>query len=340
MSLTPHELGAALDEAAREKGMSGTIRIDVDGEVVFAEVYGLADRAHGIPHTTDTRFATASLSKGFTALAVMSLVEEGVLALDTPVRSVLGADLPLVDDGVTVEQLLSHTSGIGDYLDEEAEWEVDDYVMTLPVHTLTDIEAFVPMLDGFPQKSPPGETFQYNNGGFMLLALVAQRASGIPFHDLVQTRVFDRAGLSHTAYLRTDELPGDTAIGYLYEDPASLRTNVLHLPLRGSGDGGAFTTASDISTFWRAFAGGRIVDAATRDLMTAPRNVAEDEDLRYGLGFYLDEDGPGIILMGYDAGVSAWTRYDPESGLGVTILSNSSEGAWGVLRRYIDVFED
>ncbi|WP_248147764.1 serine hydrolase domain-containing protein [Microbacterium aoyamense] len=337
--MTPDELGAALDETARGKGMSGTIRIDVEGETVFAGAYGLADRGHGIPNTTETRFAVASLSKGFTAIAVMSLVQDGLLSLDTRVRSVLGSDLPLVDDDVTIEQLLAHTSGIGDYLDEEADWEVDDYVLTLPVHTLTDVEAFVPMLDGFPQKTPPGETFQYNNGGFMLLALVAQRASGTPFHELVQARVLDRAGLPHTGYLRTDELPGDAALGYLYEDPASLRTNLLHLPIRGSGDGGAFTTASDISTFWRAFVGGRIVDAATRDLMTAPRNVDEDEDLRYGLGLYLDEDGPGLILTGYDAGVSAWTRHDPQTGLTVTILSNSSEGAWPVVRRYIDEME-
>ena len=340
MPLTPEALGPSLDEAAREKGMSGTIRVDVDGDVVFDAAYGLADRAHGIPNTVDTRFAGASLSKGFTALAVMSLVEQGVLALDTPVRDILGADLPLVDDRVTIEQLLAHTSGIGDYFDEEAEWEVDDYVLTLPVHALTSLDAFLPMLDGQPQKSEPGERFSYNNGGFMVLALVAERASAVPFHDLVQSRVLDRAGLERTDYPRLDELPGDAAIGYLYERPDALRTNVLHLPVRGSGDGGAFTTASDLSTFWRAFAQGRIVDAATRDAMTAPRNVAEEEDLRYGMGFYLDREGPGLILMGYDAGVSAWSRFDPETGLGVTLLSNTSEGAWGVLRRYIDVMED
>ncbi|MET0734439.1 MAG: serine hydrolase domain-containing protein [Microbacterium sp.] len=339
MPVTPAELGAALDEAAREKGMSGIVSVDAGGDVVFAQAYGLADRAHGIPNTADTRFAVSSLSKGFTALAVMSLVEDGTLALDTPVRALLGGDLPLVDDGVTIEQLLAHTSGIGDYIDEEADWEVDDYVLTLPVHTLTGIEAFVPMLDGHEQKSAPGEAFSYNNGGFMLLGLVAERASGIAYHDLVQTRVLDRAGLERTGYLRLDELPGDAAIGYLYEEPDSLRTNVLHLPVRGSGDGGAFTTAAELSTFWHAFAEGRIVDAATRDAMTSPRNVAEEEDLRYGLGLYLDKDGPGLILMGYDAGVSAWTRFDPETGLCVSMLSNTSEGAWGVLRRYIDVME-
>ena len=103
----------------------------------------MADRAHGIPNTVDTRFAMASGSKAFTAAAVWSLVDDGVLRLDTPVRGILNDDLPLIDDGVTIEHLLSHTSGIGDYLDEEADWEVDDYILTVPVHELADTEAFL-----------------------------------------------------------------------------------------------------------------------------------------------------------------------------------------------------
>ena len=71
---------------------------------------------------------------------------------------------------MTIEQLLGHTSGIGDYLDEEGEWEVDDYILTVPVHELATTEAFVRALDGFPQKFPPGERFSYCNGGYMVLA--------------------------------------------------------------------------------------------------------------------------------------------------------------------------
>lgn len=85
----PQELGAALDEVARRTGMSGVVSIDVDGEQAFAGAYGMADRAHGVENTLDTRFGLASASKAFTALAVMGLVEDGLLALDTPVREVL-----------------------------------------------------------------------------------------------------------------------------------------------------------------------------------------------------------------------------------------------------------
>jgi CubicO group peptidase (beta-lactamase class C family) len=136
MTADPDRLAAVLDERAQSDAMSGVVSLDIDGETVFARAYGLADRAHGIANTVGTRFGMASASKSFTALAVMSLVEDGVLRRDTRVREILGADLPAIDDAVTVEHLLSHTSGIGDYLDEEADGEVDDYVMTVPVHEL------------------------------------------------------------------------------------------------------------------------------------------------------------------------------------------------------------
>lgn len=330
-------LAAALDERARADAMSGVLSLDVDGDIVFAEAYGLADRAHGVANTVDTRFGMASASKAFTALAVMSLIEDGILRLDTPVREVLGPDLPSIDDGVTVEHLLSHTSGIGDYLDEEADWDVDDYILTVPVHELATTEAFVGAVDGHAQKSVPGERFTYNNGGYIVLAIVAERASGIPFHDLVGERVFSPAGLDATGYLRLDELPGDAALGYVYDDPSSLRTNVLHLPVRGNGDGGAFTTAGDLSRLWRALADGRVLPTTTVTEMWRPRHDSESEGLRYGLGFWLDREGPGILLEGYDAGVSIRTRFDPVTRATVTVVSNTSEGAWGVVRAYRDL---
>lgn len=337
MTLSPSELGVALDARAVADGMSGLVSIDVDGDPVFVRAYGQADRAHGIPNTPSTRFALASASKGFTAAAVLSLVGDGTLALDTEVRTFLRDDLPLVDDAVTIEHLLGHTSGVGDYIDEENGGEIDDYILPIPVHRLAETEAFVEVVDGFPQAYPPGERFAYNNGGYILLALVAERASGIPFHDLVQTRVFDPAGMTASGFLRLDELPGDAALGYLSDDPASLRTNVLHLPVRGNGDGGGFSTGADLSRFFRALVDGRIVDADLAAEMARPRSTVEEEGLRYGLGLYVDLDGPGLLLEGYDAGSSIRTRFDPDTRTTVTVVSNTSEGAWGVVHHWFEL---
>jgi len=320
-----------LDRLAAADRFSGVVRIDRGGEVELAATYGMAHRGWGIPNTIDTRFALASGSKAFTALSVVALIEDGVLTLDTTARSVLGSDLPLIDDRVTVGHLLAHRSGIGDYLDEDAGHELSDYVMTVPVHELDTTESFLAVLDGFPTAFAPDERFTYCNGGFVVLALIAERASGVAFHDLVQQRVCDPAGMVHTAYLRSDELPGGTALGYLSKDPSS-RTNVFHLPVRGNGDGGIYSTAADVSAFWTALFDGRIVSPAWVAEMVRPRSTLPSGSARYGMGFWLDATGPAVQLEGCDAGVSFRSVHDPDTRRTTSVISNTSEGAWPILR--------
>ncbi|MEU3642172.1 serine hydrolase domain-containing protein [Lentzea sp. NPDC034063] len=312
-----------IDKIAEETGFSGVVQIDHAGEIEFAKAYGLANRAYGVPNTVDTRFGIASGGKGFTALTVLSLIREGALALDTTARSLLGDDLPLIADDVTVEHLLTHTSGIGDYLDEEGDWQVDDYVMGA-AHLLTTTEAFLPLLDGHPTKFKAGERFSYCNGGYAVLALLAERAGGQGYHDLVRSRVLGPAGMTRTDFLRSDELPGDAAVGYL---EGSDRSNVFHLPVLATGDGGIHTTAGDMSKFWRTLLAGEFAEEATR-----PRHHVPEESLRYGLGFWLHETSDTVILAGYDAGESFKSTHDPHTGTTITVLSNTSPGAWPIAR--------
>jgi len=319
----------ALDAASSKNSFSGIVTVDVAAERTFERSYGLAHRGYGVPVTPDMQFALASGSKAFTALAVLRLVEERVLRPDQRVREFLGGDLPLVDDSVTIEQLLAHTSGIGDYIDEDGDWDVDDYVFTVPVHTLTTAEAFLPALDGFPQKYPPGERFSYCNSGYMVLAVVLERATGQVFHDIVRRAVFGPAGLADTDYLRLDDLPGSAATGYLYAEGDQV--NTLHLPVLGNGDGGAFSTAADLHRFWCALHEGGIVSPGTVATMIDPRWEVPDEGMRYGLGLWLHASGPATIIEGYDAGVSFRSTHIPASRTTVTVLGNTSEGAWPVI---------
>ncbi|MGD9701400.1 MAG: serine hydrolase domain-containing protein [Acidimicrobiia bacterium] len=324
-------LGDQIDRIVADEGLSGVVRVDLHGSVAVQRAYGLAHRGLGIPTTIDTQFAIASGSKGLTALTVMSLVERGELGLDTTARSVLGEDLPLIDDRVTVEQLLAHRSGIGDYLDED---EVDDwnaYVMTVPAHELATTEQFLRVLDGHPMKHEPGERFVYCNGGYVVLALIAERASGVPFHDLVEQRVCTPAGMIDTAFLRSDELPGRAALGYLEDD--GLRTNVFHLPVRGNGDGGMYTTAADVHTLWDALFAGRIVSSETVAEMVRPRSDLPEDSMRYGLGFWLYESTGTVSIHGFDAGAGFVSVRDPGGRFTYTVLNNKSRGAWPVSQR-------
>ncbi len=328
-----------MDRAAHDSGFSGVVRVDRAGRAgrrEFCGAYGLADRAHEIPHTEASLCAIASGTKTLTALVVMRLVEQGTLELDTPARSLLGADLPLIAADVTIEHLLAHRSGIGDYLDEDAVDDVREYVMPVPVHELATTEQYLPVLDGHDTVSPAGERFAYNNAGYVVLALLAERATGVEFHDLVRTLVCEPAGMIDTVFLRSDELPGRAALGYLSSD--GLRTNVLHLPVRGNGDGGIYSTAADLSALWGALYAGRIVAEDRLAEMLRPRSDWPQESRRYGLGFHLHATGDGVWLEGYDAGVSFASVHEPSSSITYTVLSNWSDGAWPIVRLLSDTF--
>ena len=319
------ELSQAIEATAAETGFSGAVRVDIDGEAAFARAYGLAHRAYGIPNSLDTQFATASGTKGLTALTVVSLIDEGVLELTTPARSLLGDDLPLLGDDVTVEHLLSHRSGIGDYLDEGGDLDLSAYAMPVPVQDLATTEQYLTVLDGHPPKFSPGERFAYCNSGYVVLALLAERATGSGFHALVAERVCLPAGMASTSFLRSDDLPQAAALGYVEVDGEE-RTNVFHLPVRGNGDGGIYSTVGDVSSFWEALFAGRIV---ARDWISEMTRRRSND---YGLGFWLEPAGDAVALEGSDAGVSFRTVHDPARGLTHTVVSNTTDGAWPIAR--------
>jgi CubicO group peptidase (beta-lactamase class C family) len=293
---------------------SGVVLVSRGDETLLAEASGYAHVAHGVENTIDTRFAIASGTKGFTALVVVGLVAEGRLKLTTTAREVLGEDLPLIDDRVTVEHLLTHTSGIGDYCDDDNPPEISPWLVTSA--------DYLAALDGFRQQFPPGERFHYNNSAFVVLGLIAERIAGIPFAKLVHDRVCAPAGMTDTAFLRSDALPARTATGYLEDG----RSNVFSLPVVGHGDGGIYSTAPDFRKFWPAFLGGEIVPDEWVERMLRPHGD------HYGLGFWLPQ--PGVVrLEGGDHGVAFRSTHEPSTGLIATLISNDHRGGGPRLRR-------
>jgi CubicO group peptidase (beta-lactamase class C family) len=323
------DVGSELDLLARRTGFSGAVSVEANGSVEFAGAYGAANRASGVLNTIETRFGIASGTKGLTALAILCLVGNGELELSTPVRSVLGDDLPLIDPGVTVEHLLAHRSGIGDYLDEET-GAVHDYVLRVPAHELDSAESYLAVLDGHPMRFTPGDRFSYNNGGYAVLAVVAERVARVAFDELVVEHVCRPAGMTDTAFLRSDELPSGAALGYLNAD--GLRTNVFHLPVRGTGDGGIYSTVGDIASLWTALFAGRIVPLPIVADVSRSRSDVPEAKMRYGLGFWRHATTDAVILEGSDAGVSFRSVHDPATTRTHTVVSNTSSGAWPLCR--------
>ena len=261
-------LASALDESALQHNFSGVVSIDVDGSPVLSRGYGLAERVLRIQNRPETRFGVASVSKAFTALAVMSLVEDGTLSRNSRVRPMLGLDLCEVHDDVTLEHLLGHTSGIGDYLDESADWEVTDYVLPVPTHTLAETEGFLPCWPAAGRSPRPGSGSPTTTAA---TSCWPWRPSAPAAGDSTS---WSPSVSSRPPGWAPPGTRGWTSPGrHRHRLPArdSVRTNVLHLPVRGNGDGGAVTTADDLSRFWRAFADGKIVSADTVEQMTRPR---------------------------------------------------------------------
>ena len=330
-------LESQLDAIVAAETFSGVVRVERLDRPIIQRAYGLADKQHGIPNRIDTQFGIASGTKSLTALTVVSLIEEGRFELTTTARSLLGDDLSLIADDVTIEHLLSHRSGIGDYLDEEVEVDYSDYLMPVPVQELATTEQYLPILDGYPTKFPAGERFGYCNSGFVVLALIAERVSGISFPELVHQRVCEPAGMVDAAFLRSDELPGSAATGYIEVDGA-WRTNVFHLPVRGTGDGGIYATVADVSALWNALFDGRIVSKewVAEILRARSEDTSESEAThqRYGLGFWLHVTTGVATMSGGDTGVSFRSSHDPRSGTTTTVISNTSDGfgpLWRVL---------
>jgi CubicO group peptidase (beta-lactamase class C family) len=205
---------------------------------------------------------------------------------------------------------------------------LQDVRLILRHDRLATTEAYLPALSGHETVFPAGERFAYNNGGYVVLALLAERASGVDFHRLVRDLVCDPAGMVDSAFLRSDELPGRAALGYLVAD--GLRSNVLHLPVVGSGDGGLYSTGADLSAFWASLFAGRIVSPASVAEMVRPHSDWPEESRRYGLGFHLGASNDTVWLEGYDAGVSFSSLHQPSSSITCTVISNWTDGAWPI----------
>lgn len=317
---------AEIDALLEEIGFSGVVRFTSADGGRLDRARGLADRSNGRAIELSTRFGTASATKGLTALTIMSLAEDGLLSLDQSVASLVGAHLPLIDEAVTIRHLLEHTSGIGDYLDEEALGDIDDHVLGVSVHTLERPLDYAPLMTHLPQREAPGEQFRYNNGGFIVLSIIIEMVAG-SFHDAVRDGVLAPAGLTRSGFFRTDDLPADVAVGYLEDG----RTNVFHLPVIGGGDGGIYLTLGEVSQLWDALFAGSVISLGAVEQMTSIHKHWNDERA-YGLGFWMRPDGQVTWLEGMDAGVSFKSARHLASGASYTVMSNTSSGAWPVAK--------
>lgn len=315
---------------------SGVLSVRDEHGIVFETAQGFRNRAEALPNTPDTAFGTASVTKLFTALAACRLVDAGKLSLEDRLCDVLPYDLGQIDRRVTIRHLLTHTSGMGDYLDEEAA-NPDEQALALyaryPVQLWERLEYYLPMITSLPAKFEPGARFGYSNAGYVMLGLAIESVSEMPYQAFVSNELIQPLGLRHTGFYRSDALPGQTALGYIGTASDSLRTNIHCLPVVGGADGGLYACVADLDALWRALFAGRILSDAMREDFQSPQ-VVRGEGKHYGLGIYRYDSGinTAFYAVGCDFGVDCFTLYFPHNQTTVSALGNTELSTTPLLR--------
>jgi CubicO group peptidase (beta-lactamase class C family) len=331
-------LEAIIDLIPQE--FSGAVLVSQNGDTLFAEGFGFADRPNQVKNTMDTKFQTASGGKCFVAVGILQLIEAGRLSLETPIGDVLDFDLHQVDPTVTIRQLLNHTSGIPDYFDESIMTEYADLWVNFPNYRVRQSRDLLPLFIEKPMLYPAGEKFQYNNSGYVVLGLVIESVTGQPFDVYLAENVFHPSQMHDSGYFELDRLPAKCAHAYIFDEAKQeYYTNIYAVDAKGTGAGGAFTTVVDVEKFWQKLLTGTLVSQATLAEMFSAQS--SDGDDHYGYGFWLDKTEENVLhpfFQGSDPGVSFISRFDPQRSLRVHIVSNQGDDVWDLAAKIEALF--
>ena len=307
---------------------SGVFCVCNEDGILFEKSQGYRNRSEGLLNNIDTAFGIASGTKLFTGLAICKLIDDKKLSLEDKLWDILPFDLGKIDKRVTVFHLLTHTSGIGDYLDEESpnSYEAEQELCNkYPVYLWERLEYYLPMITPLPPKFEPGFRFGYSNAGFVMLGLVVEAISKLPYQQFVTDEIITPLKLQHTGFYRMDQLPSNTALGYTGDVTSSeVRSNIFCLPIIGGSDGGLFTCAKDMDILWRAIFSCGILSKDMLETFTKS-HVERDNGKSYGLGVYRYETGNDVAYyaVGEDFGVDFFTVYFPRQKITASALGNT-----------------
>jgi CubicO group peptidase (beta-lactamase class C family) len=343
MSIEPSAIERAIEREITRQPFSGVVYVHEKGSIVFQMAFGMANRAESIPNSLHTRFAIASGCKIFTAVAVCRLVEQGKLTFDTRLRDCLDIPFPHFDANVTVHHLLTHSSGIPDYFDEEKNDDYEALWQDRPMYRMRRLENFLPMFQQEKMAFTPGEKFTYNNSGFIVLGLIVEQLSGKIFTDYIRENIFSPAGMSDSGYFATDRLPSRTALGYIEDKSGGgWRTNIFAVPIIGGADGGAYTTAPDMARFWSALLGHKLLskELTAKMMRVHVEAKSEGEGKFYGYGVWITKKHANIgsyYVTGWDPGVAMVSEYFPASDVLLTVIGNANKPVFPVYRAILGV---
>ena len=319
---------------------SGACLVKSENDILFSAAAGLASRDFNIPNRIDTRFDTASVTKTFTAAAILMLAEEKQLCLTDKIWDIIDLNGTAIPKDVTVEHLLNHTSGIADDADEEAGEDYSLLFIDKPNYSVRNCVDFLPQ---FAYKDPnfkAGTNVRYNNCAFVLLGLAIEKITGMNYRSFVKERIFKPAGMESTYFGAKDEVCYNTAEGYfaVHDENGNFikwKKNIYSYPPIGTPDGGALTTVGDLDLFIRALRSGVLLSREYADMIFSPHCVFTRPS-QYGTwctGYafeFIEYEGEIFCMYkeGGNPGVDAIFSYYPALDLSLNILANQEGTLW------------
>jgi len=334
------ELERYLQQRMEQDSFSGVVLITQGSSQIFAGAYGFASRSWKVPNTLTMRFDSASVTKLFTSVVTLQLIDRGLLAFDTPVIDFLGLQDTAISHDVNIFHLLTHTSGIADDADEESEEIYADVWKTRANYTVLETVDFLPQCAYKPPNFPPGQGCRYCNCSYILLGLLIEKVSGLSYRDYVRQHIFAPAGMLHSGFFRMDVVNENVAEGCdpLRDEQGKIiawKKTIYSYPPIGSPDSGGHVTAGDLDRFLRVVKAGSLLSPQMTSAFFTPQvlhHVQEEWKHMFGNGIEFGVDDRGRVVFaekeGHNAGVSAVIRYYPDQDINVIILANIMHGAW------------
>jgi CubicO group peptidase (beta-lactamase class C family) len=289
-----------------------------DGQVIIRRAYGLVDLERRIVATPETNYRLASVSKQFTAMAVMLLAKDGTVRYDQPVRDFL-PELPAAARAVTVRHLLNHTSGL---------WDYEALIPESRTTQLNDDDVLALVASKGVLSSAPGTTYCYSNSGYVLLGLIVARASGMSFPDFLRTRIFTPLGMRATvAHIEGRDTVVQRSYGYSPRGGAFVQ-NDQSVTSATLGDGGIYSNVDDMVRWDQALSRRTLVDAAAMTEATTPPALPGGAATDYGFGWFIDRyrGEKRWRHTGETSGFRNAIQRFPDRKLTVIVLTNRSSG--------------
>ena len=296
----------------------GTVIVVKDGKTVLRKAYGMADVGKGARMTPDMALRLGSITKQFTAAGILMLAEEGKLSVDDDITKYL-PDYPTQGKKITIEHLLTHTSGIVSYTSQPG----------FRARMTQDLSV-AQMIDSFknePLEFEPGSRYRYNNSGYFLLGAIIEKISGQPYAKFVEQRIFVPLGMTHTAYEGFERSKGPAAAGHTaaehgYAPPIRVSMSQPYAA------GALVSTVDDLARWDAAIGSGKLLKPASWNKAFTSYRLSDDKETNYGYGWEVTQL-QGVPAIGHGGGIPGFSTYAmrvPEQKLYVAVLTNSDSG--------------